>query len=57
MVIKTIDGIHVCLDGMSTPMLRQILKEFEGNFDCISQKYKKEIEEVKRVLSNRAGLR
>lgn len=57
MVVKTVDGIHVCLDGLSTPMLRQILKEFEGDFDCITQKYRNEIEAVKKVLSTRAGLR
>lgn len=57
MVLKTIDGIHVCLDGLSTPVLKQILREYEGNFDCISMKYKVEIEEVKKVLSQRAGLR
>ncbi len=57
MVLKTIDGIHVCLDGLSTPVLKQILREYEGNFDCISMKYRVEIEEVKKVLSTRAGLR
>ena len=57
MVVKTVDGIHACLDGLSTPTLKQILREYEGDFDCITQKYKKEIEAVKQVLSGRAGIR
>lgn len=57
MVVKTVDGIHVCLDGLSTPALKQILREYEGDFDCITQKYRNEIEAVKKVLSTRAGLR
>lgn len=69
MLVKTLNNELLCLEGISTPKLQDLLREYRDNFFVASlckhrteeveqrqEKYGAVVQMIKKELSKRAGL-